>query len=229
MSAVATPPGKKRQKDDIHPVDATNNSLTCDRKQLSPTSPNKLVFVLPLIHSLFSKQIKKGLNTLVKGMIFLENRVSVLCWQQKMKTENAIKLGRIVQTVRVDNGFTLRGFAKHCVKEDGKAIAISTLQRIESGDPPRTQDVLLALARNPYISKNYSYSELSALLAEEEDLSLSRRKVFSSHQILPYLEEMPDSEKIEVIEGIVKSLSIPLLRQAIDRLMDIWFEKTRCQ
>jgi hypothetical protein len=120
----------------------------------------------------------------------------------------AIRLGRILKNIRLENGFDLRGFADLCVKDDGKKIGFSTLQKAEVGKAPNAE-VLRAIARNPYISKLYTFSQLCDFLANDEDNPLAERKISSAHQVLPYINDLPESQK--------KELSLAILEMLVER------------
>jgi transcriptional regulator with XRE-family HTH domain len=124
-----------------------------------------------------------------------------------VEESGAIRLGKLLTNIRLESGLDLRRFAALCVKEDGKPIGFSTLNKIERGNPP-SGEVMRAIARNPYVSKDYNLSALyQELEGGKEENPLSSRDIHTAHQIIPYADKIPDTQKKELILRLIPGLS----------------------
>jgi|GEM_PF-5195512 transcriptional regulator with XRE-family HTH domain len=138
-----------------------------------------------------------------------------------MESENgAQRLGALIADVRAKSGLDLRKFAALCVKDDGKAIGFSTLNKVERGFPP-SGEVLRAIARNPYIAKDYTlaalYQELQGI---EDDNPLAKQALFTAHQIIPYADKISDEQKRDLIIHLVNDLSRDSKMTVLQTLLD---------
>jgi transcriptional regulator with XRE-family HTH domain len=137
-----------------------------------------------------------------------------------VEESGAVRLGKILTNIRVDSGLDLRRFAALCIKEDGKPIGFSTLNKVERGNPP-SGEILRAIARNPYVSKDYNLSALyQELEGGKEENPLSGRDIHTAHQIIPYADKIPDAQKRELILRLIPSLSRDSKMDILQALLD---------
>ncbi len=141
------------------------------------------------------------------------------------RESGAVRLGKLIHDIRVESGLDLRRFAALCTKDDGEAVGFSTLNKIERGSPP-SGEILRAISRNPYVSKDYT---LSALYHELEggDNPLAKQDIHTAHQIIPYADKIPDIQKRELILKLIPALTRDSKMEIIQSILDSFTQPSK--